>query len=344
MPVSGAQRCRATMSASQNPLLEVSALKVDIPTAEGDVQAVRGVDLALEAGETLALVGESGCGKTMTAQSLVKLLPPGTRVGGSVRWDGRDLLRLGEAELRRLRGREIGFVFQNPMTAFNPTMRVGDQIAEVMVTHAGLSWRAARDRAVGLLARMQVPEPQERARRYPFEFSGGMLQRAMIAMAVACGPRLLIADEPTTALDVTLQAQVLALLASLRDEQGMALLVITHDLAVVAQMADSVAVMYAGEIVEQAPVGRLFERCAHPYTSALMASLPERTAKDRTLVAIPGTPPALIHPPEGCGFFARCARAMRICASGAVPAFRIDSRHVSRCWLQHPDRPRGGDD
>ncbi len=320
-------------------LLEVRGLEASIRSRDGEVHAVRGVDLSLDAGETLALVGESGCGKSMTAQSLVGLLPPGTRLRGSVRWRGRELLGLPEAQLRRLRGRDIGFVFQSPMTAFNPTLTVGEQIAEVLRAHRNMGRAAARQRSIELLERMQVPAPERRARQYPFEFSGGMLQRAMVAMAMACGPRLLIADEPTTALDVTVQAQVLALLEDLRREQGMALLLITHDLAVVAQMADRVAVMYAGQVVEQAPVRSLFHAGAHPYTEGLKQAIPERAARSGVLHAIPGTPPDLISPPAGCGFYARCPRAMRLCEHGAVPFFEVADDHTSRCWLRHPEYP-----
>lgn len=325
-------------------LLEVDDLRVAIQTSAGEVQAVRGVSFEVDAGETLALVGESGCGKSVSVQSLLGLAPAGSRVRGQARWQGRDLLGMGGAELRRIRGGEIALVGQNPMAALNPTQRVGDQIAEMLVVHRGWSRRRARTRAVELLADMQLPEPARRARQYPFEFSGGMLQRAAVAMAMACEPRLLIADEPTTALDVTVQAQVLALLSRLRERYGMALLLITHDLGVVAQMADRVAVMYAGEVVESAPVLELFERRGHPYSSGLKRALPERVHRGETLASIPGSPPDLLVPPAGCGFCPRCPRAMDVCNEGEVPWFEVGPGHHSRCWLHHPQSPGGVDE
>lgn len=320
-------------------LLEVADLRVTIATGAGAVQAVRGVDFSVAAGETLALVGESGCGKSVTALSILGLAPAASRVRGSVRWRGRELLEMDRVALRRLRGVELALVGQNPMAALNPTQRVGDQIAEMLIVHCGWTRRRALARAVELLAEMQLSDPGRQARQYPFEFSGGMLQRAAIAMAVACEPRLLIADEPTTALDVTVQAQVLSLMARLCEQRGMALLLITHDLGVVAQMADRVAVMYAGEIIESAPVGALFQREAHPYSSGLKRALPERVLRGEPLVSIAGSPPDLLAPPDGCGFCQRCPRAMEICRHGEVPAFALDDSHWSRCWLRHPDCP-----
>jgi oligopeptide/dipeptide ABC transporter ATP-binding protein len=325
-------------------VLDIEALQVEIPTRDGVVRPVRGVTLAVDAGETLALVGESGCGKSMTALAAIGLLPVGARIGGGeIRLRERRLNDLDEAGWNRLRGGRIGMVFQNPMSSFNPTMRVGAQIAETLVAHRGLSWRDAESRAVTLLDRMQIPSAAQRARQFPFEFSGGMLQRAMIAMAVACEPMLLIADEPTTALDVTVQVEVLALLRDLQQERGMALLLITHDLGVVAQVADCVAVMYAGEVVEQGPVDTLFHATAHPYTLGLKRSLPgqhvARGAGGREpLAVIRGSPPDLIAPPAGCGFYVRCEQAMRICESGAVPLFELAAGHCARCWLHHPQR------
>lgn len=322
-------------------LLEVSRLSVSIPTPAGSVAAVRDVSFALREGQTLALVGESGCGKSVTALSLLGLGPGASRVSGEVRWRGRNLLALNATERRRLRGTEMALVGQNPMSALNPTQRIGDQIAEVLVVHRGWRKRRAWARAVELLAEMQLPEPERRARQYPFEFSGGMLQRAAIAMAMAGEPALLIADEPTTALDVTVQAQVLALLRRLQQQHGMALLLITHDLGVVAQMADQVAVMYAGEIIENGSVKDVFAREAHPYSQGLKRALPERVHRGEPLAAIPGSPPDLIRPPAGCGFYARCPDAMRVCAEGVVPAFDLGNGHFSRCWLRHPDCPGG---
>ena len=335
---------------SVETILALDALQVEIPTRDGVVRPVRGVSLQLAAGQTLALVGESGCGKSMTALAAMGLLPKGARIsGGEIRLRERRLNDLNEAAWNRLRGSRIGMVFQNPMSSFNPTMRVGAQIAESLVTHRALSWREAELRAVALLDRMQIPSAAQRARQFPFEFSGGMLQRAMIAMAVACEPTLLIADEPTTALDVTVQVEVLALLRDLQRERGMALLLITHDLGVVAQVADQVAVMYAGQVVEQGPVDAIFHATAHPYTLGLKRSLPSQHVASRganadaPLAVIRGTPPDLIAPPPGCGFYARCERAMKICADGAVPMFAIGSAgvadHCARCWLHHPQAP-----
>ncbi len=331
-------------------VLALDELQVEIPTRDGVVRPVRGVSLQVEAGETLALVGESGCGKSMTALAAMGLLPKGARIsGGEIRLRERRLNDLNEADWNRLRGSRIGMVFQNPMSSFNPTMRVGAQIAETLVAHRGLSWREAELRAVALLDRMQIPSAASRARQFPFEFSGGMLQRAMIAMAVACEPTLLIADEPTTALDVTVQVEVLALLRDLQRERGMALLLITHNLGVVAQVADRVAVMYAGQVVEQGPVDAIFHATSHPYTVGLKRSLPsQHRSHDEPLAVILGTPPDLIAPPPGCGFHARCERAMRVCETGAVPLFDINpgsdsgSDHCARCWLHHPQRQAAG--
>jgi len=318
------------------PLLELRALRVHIDAHGHTVQAVRDVDLCVAAGETLALVGESGSGKSITALSAVGLLPGAARIkSGEVWFDGA---RVDDADERRwnaLRGSRIGVVFQNPLSAFNPSMRVGEQVAESLRAHRGLDGRAAAKRAVELLDRMRIPQAAQRARQYPFEFSGGMLQRAMIAMAVACEPQLLIADEPTTALDVTVQVEVLALLRELQRDSGMGLLLITHDLGIVAQLADRVAVMYAGQIVEQAPVDAIFHATAHPYTLGLRRALPATQGRER-LRAIDGTPPDLAQPPAGCGFYPRCEHAMRVCAAGAVPAFAASETHVSRCWLLHP--------
>jgi oligopeptide/dipeptide ABC transporter ATP-binding protein len=309
-------------------LLEVSDLKTHFFTREGIVHAVDGVSLAIEAGSTLGLVGESGCGKSVTALSIMRLLPtpPARIVSGSVRFDGRDLTGLSERELEDVRGREIGMVFQDPMTALNPTLTIGTQIVEVLQRHLGLDRRAARRRAGELLTEVGIPRAYERLDDYPHRFSGGMRQRVGIAMAIACGPRLLIADEPTTALDVTVQAQVLDLLDDLRRERRMALLLITHNMGVVAESAHDVAVMYAGQIVEQAPAQELFDRPEHPYTEALLAALPDlddSEARQGRLAAIPGRPPDLIDPPAACRFASRCPYAeLNDCCALEPPAFR----------------------
>jgi oligopeptide/dipeptide ABC transporter ATP-binding protein len=296
------------------PLLEVSDLHTHFFTREGVVRAVDGVDLTVDKGKTLGIVGESGCGKSVTALSIMRLLPtpPARIVSGSIHFDGRELTTLSERELEDVRGRQIGMVFQDPMTALNPTLTIRTQIVEVLQRHLGLGNGQARRRAAELLDEVGIPRAQERLGDYPHRFSGGMRQRVVIAMAIACEPRLLIADEPTTALDVTVQAQVLDLLDDLRREREMAMILITHNMGVVAESADDVAVMYAGQIVEQAPAGELFRNPEHPYTEALLAALPDLDdpqARDRRLAAIPGRPPDLIDPPAACRFAARCPYA-----------------------------------
>jgi oligopeptide transport system ATP-binding protein len=330
--------------AASEQLLQIDRLAVDIQTPRGVVHAVRGIDLQLRAGEALALVGESGCGKSITASSIAGLLPPAAAiVAGDIVFARQRVNDCDQRAWNTLRGARIGMVFQNPMSSFNPSMRIGDQIAEVLRAHRAISRTDAQRRAVQLLDRMRIADAAARARQYPFEFSGGMLQRAMIAMAVACEPQLLIADEPTTALDVTVQVEVLELLRELRRDSGMALLLITHDLGIVAQIADRVAVMYAGQIVEQGPVATMLQKPMHPYTRALQAALPdgERSA----LRAIPGTPPDLLQPPAGCGFYPRCEVAMRICERGVVAEFAAAAEQRCRCWLLHPQLQQdGGDD
>ncbi len=321
-------------------LLEVTDLAVDFASDGGRVQAVRGVDFGVEAGRTLAIVGESGCGKSVTVQALMGLvpMPPGRILRGSARFFGEDLLTLAPRRANALRGARIGMVFQDPMTSMNPTMRVGDQIAETLRLHRGLSPAAATRQAVELLEQCRIPDPQRRARNYPFEFSGGMLQRAMIAMAIACQPALLIADEPTTALDVTIQAQILRLLQALQARTGMTMILITHDLGVVARMADEVAVMYAGRIVERGSVESIFRRPAHPYTLGLQQAMPDPASR-APLRAIAGAPPDLFQPPTGCGYHPRCPHALRICQREEPPLQPLDADVSARCWLHHPQAP-----
>jgi len=295
-------------------LLEVENLRTHFFTRAGVVHAVDGVDLTVEKGKTLGIVGESGCGKSVTALSIMRLLPtpPARIVSGSIRFAGRELTTLSERELEDVRGREIGMVFQDPMTALNPTLTIGSQIVEVLQRHLGLDRGPARRRAVELLGEVGIPRAHERIDDYPHRFSGGMRQRVVIAIAIACEPRLLIADEPTTALDVTVQAQVLDLLDDLRREREMAMILITHNMGVVAESADEVAVMYAGQIVEHATAHELFRNPEHPYTEALLAALPtldDPAARERRLAAIPGRPPDLIEPPAACRFAARCPYA-----------------------------------
>ena len=323
-------------------LLEVKDLTVDFHTHGGTVEAVRGVSFSVARGETLAIVGESGCGKSVSMQALLGLIPmpPGVIRRGSAQLLDTALLPHHPATLNAVRGQRVGMIFQDPISALNPTMRIGDQISETLRIHQGLSRSAAARRAVALLEEVRIPEAATRARQYPFEFSGGMLQRAMIAMAIACGPELLIADEPTTALDVTIQAQILDLLRKLQEEKGMAIILITHDLGVVAQMAHRVAVMYAGEIVETADVETLFAHSAHPYTQGLRRATPSnQPGAAQVLTPIEGSPPDLFAPPKGCAYAARCPQAMALCIREAPPEFNPRPAHVARCWRLHPQAP-----
>jgi oligopeptide/dipeptide ABC transporter ATP-binding protein len=292
------------------------------------------------------LVGESGCGKSVTALSIMRLVqsPPGKIVGGQVLLDGRDLLHLSEAEMNRIRGGRISMIFQEPMTALNPLHKVGDQVAEGVLSHEGVGRKAARARVIELLHEVGIPAPAQRYENYPHELSGGMRQRVMIAMALACRPELVIADEPTTALDVTIQAQILDLLRALQNDLGMALLLITHDLGVVAELADEVAVMYAGRVVEQGPVAELYDAPKHPYTQALLTSIPTlETKKGERLNAIRGSVPNLTRLPPGCAFAPRCPHVMDICRQ-ELPALQpVSERQLARCWLYDGSLPAGAD-
>ena len=324
------------------PLLKVDNLHVDFQTYGGVVQAVRGVSFDVHAGQTLAIVGESGCGKSVTVQSLLGLIPtpPGRIHQGSATLRGKDILASKFIDGDDIRGREISMIFQDPMTSLNPTMNIGSQIAETLEVHRGYSKTQAFSRAIELLDMSKIPEAAKRAKQYPFEFSGGMLQRAMIAMAIACEPAILIADEPTTALDVTIQAQILDLLGDLQKETGMAIILITHDLGVVARMADDVLVMYAGEVVEKGSVDDIFYRSGHPYTQGLRLATPSNrqvsTDEDeQTLVAIDGSPPDLFNPPKGCAYHPRCTYAMRVCAERTPPVEALGTGHHTQCWLHH---------
>jgi oligopeptide/dipeptide ABC transporter ATP-binding protein len=302
------------------------------------VEAVRGVSFDLEAGETLGLVGESGCGKSVTAMSISRLLrePPAEILSGSsVRFRGEELLELPPARMRRIRGAGIGMIFQEPMTSLNPVLRVGEQVAETIRAHEDGNRETVRRRVVELLGRVGIPEPEIRARAFPHQLSGGLRQRVMIAIALACGPDLLIADEPTTALDVTIQAQILALLAELQDELGMALLLISHDLAVVSQVADRVAVMYAGRIVEEGRVPDVFRAPGHPYTRGLLRALPRLDAPPGALAAIPGRVPGPGERFTGCPFAPRCPDVMERCCREEPPELPTDTGHA-RCWLCEP--------
>ena len=325
-------------------LLEVRDLRVHFRTHGGEVQAVRGVSFDLHKGETLCIVGESGSGKSVTAQTIMRLIPmpPGRIVSGSIRFQGKDIVQLPEREMQKIRGRSMGMIFQDPMTSLNPTMTIGRQIAEPLIKHQGLSPEQARERAVELLQLVGIPNPRERVRQFPHQFSGGMRQRAMIAIALACNPALLIADEPTTALDVTIQAQILELMQDLKRRLGTAIILITHDLGVVARMADRIAVMYAGQIVEQGTAEEIFYHPKHPYTEALLSSIPRLDDRRERLQAIPGTPPDLFAPPRGCAFAARCPYTMRVCHDYDPELEEIRPDHYAKCWLHHPYAPAVG--
>jgi peptide/nickel transport system ATP-binding protein len=319
------------------PLLEVEGLRTHFFTRDGVVRAVDGVSFSIQPGETLALVGESGCGKSVTSLSIMRLIasPPGRVVGGTIRFDGRDLLALSEPEMRKVRGNEISMIFQEPMTSLNPVLTIGRQIAESLVLHRGMTRADAMARTVELLRLVNIPEPARRAAEYPHQMSGGMRQRVMIAMALACDPKLLIADEPTTALDVTIQAQILDLMRELQAKTGTAILLITHDLGVVAEMAQRVVVMYAGRKVEEAPVGELFAHPRHPYTRGLMNSMPRLGSSlgaRQRLQEIPGMVPSLREPLAGCAFAARCAYAVEACRTGAPPFDPKAPGHAVACW------------
>ena len=325
-------------------LLQVSGLGTWFYTRQGIVKAVDDVEFSVAAGETLAIVGESGCGKSMTALSLMRLIPdpPGRIVSGSIKLADRDLLQLSEKEMRGVRGNEISMIFQEPMTSLNPVMTIGKQIGEALILHRDMDKKAAMKRAVEMLDLVKIPEPAQRAREYPHQLSGGMRQRAMIAMALACNPKVLIADEPTTALDVTIQAQILELILELQREFGTAVILITHDLGVVAETARRVIVMYAGRKVEEAAVGELFAKPLHPYTQGLLASIPrldllrgaDRNDTDR-LQEIPGIVPALFALPKGCAFAARCPKVTDICRQERPAYEQKRPDHWAACWNSH---------
>jgi peptide/nickel transport system ATP-binding protein len=319
-------------------LLEIRGLKTHFVTDEGTVQAVDGVDMSIDAGETLCVVGESGCGKSVTAMTVMKLIamPPGRIAGGQVLWKGEDLVPMPASRMREIRAKQIAMIFQEPMTSLNPVYTVGQQIAEVVRLHEGLSRKAALDRAAEMLALVNIPHPTRRVHDYPHQFSGGMRQRVMIAMALSCNPQLLIADEPTTALDVTIQAQILDLINDLKERLGMAVMLITHAMGVVAESAQRVVVMYAGRVVEEAPVRELFGSPRHPYTQGLIRSIPRidtAAVEKRRLEAIPGTVPRLVNPPPGCRFAARCPHASERCTASTPELREIAPGHKVACVL-----------
>jgi oligopeptide/dipeptide ABC transporter ATP-binding protein len=322
------------------PLLEVEDLKTWFYTRDGIVRAVDGVSCKVHAGETLAVVGESGCGKSVTALSILRLIasPPGRIVGGRLLFEGRDLLELSETEMRAIRGNQISMIFQEPMTSLNPVLSIGRQVAETLTVHRGLDRAQASERAIEMLRVVKIPEAERRVAQYPHELSGGMRQRVMIAMALACSPKLLIADEPTTALDVTIQAQILDLMRELKDQTGAAIVLITHDLGVVAEMAQRVVVMYAGRKVEEAAVDALFEQPLHPYTRGLLGSMPRledaaaEGATRKRLAEIPGMVPSLKEEVRGCVFAPRCGHAQARCHEAYPPLEEHASGHWAACW------------
>ncbi|WP_405112202.1 ABC transporter ATP-binding protein [Paenibacillus sp. FSL K6-1217] len=322
-------------------LLEVKDLAISFRTRGGEVQAIRGVSFHVNKGETLAIVGESGSGKSVTSQAVMKLVPQpaGEYKRGQILFDGQDLIGKSEKQMQKIRGKEIGMIFQDPMTSLNPMMKVGRQITEVLFKHENITKEAAYKRGVELLNLVGIPSPERRFQQYPHEFSGGMRQRVVIAMALAANPKLLIADEPTTALDVTIQAQILDLMKDLQKKIDTAIIFITHDLGVVARMADRVAVMYAGQIVEMGTAEEIFYDPRHPYTWGLLASMPSLESKGSMLTAIPGTPPDLIKPPKGDAFALRSTYAMAIDMEKEPPMYKVSDSHLVKSWLMHPMAP-----
>jgi len=316
------------------PLVEISDLQTYFYTEDGIVPAVDGVDITVQAGEMIALVGESGCGKSVTMLSMMRLIPdpPGRIVSGRVLFAGHDMLKLSEAQLTKIRGHEMSMIFQEPMTSLNPVLTIGDQVAEAMLLHQKISRREARNRTIEALKLVRIPAAEKRIADYPHQLSGGMRQRVMIAMALSCNPKLLIADEPTTALDVTIQAQILNLLSQLQSKLGMALVMITHDLGIVAEFVSRVVVMYAGKVVEEAEVKELFRHPSHPYTEGLLASIPKIDRTVERLKVIPGLVPDPMHMPAGCRFHPRCGYADERCRSVEPGVKAITPGHLVRCW------------
>jgi oligopeptide transport system ATP-binding protein len=325
-------------------ILEVKDLEVSFDTYAGEVQSVRGVNFFVNKGEALAIVGESGCGKSVTAQSIMRLIPspPGRFKKGQILFNGEtDIVKLSNRQMEKVRGSEMGMIFQDPMTSLNPTMKIGDQIAEGLIKHQGLNRKKALAHSLEMLKLVGINNPEARLKQYPHEMSGGMRQRIMIAIALACSPKLLIADEPTTALDVTIQAQIIDLMKKLQEQTDAAIILITHDLGVVAEMAQRVIVMYAGKVVEHGDVEDIFYNPQHPYTWGLLRSVPRMdTERGNELVPIPGTPPDLFAPPKGCAFAARCPYAMKICQDQEPDHFTVSSHQSAACWLLHPDAPK----
>lgn len=325
-------------------LLDVENLQVSFHTYAGEVKAVRGVSFELNEGETLAFVGESGCGKTVTAKAIMRLHPTNTteiKEGSKITYKDQDVLSMSKKELSNYRGDEVSMIFQDPMTSLNPTMTVGKQIMEGLILHRGLDKKAAREEAINMLKLVKIPDAEKRIDAYPHEMSGGMRQRVMIAIALACNPTLLIADEPTTALDVTIQAQIMELLGELKRELNTAIILVTHDLGVVADFADRIQVMYAGQVIERGTVQEIFKNAKHPYTWALLASVPRLDSENKKdLYALQGTPPDLINELNHCPFAARCEYCMQICKEAMPEETLVDGTHKVSCWLQHPNAPK----
>ncbi|MFX3619603.1 MAG: ABC transporter ATP-binding protein [Sporolactobacillus sp.] len=323
-------------------LLTVENLQIQFDTYNAHIQAVRGVSFDLNKGETLAIVGESGSGKSVTSKALMGLIPnpPGKIKSGTIEFEGKDLVENSEKEWMRIRGRDISMIFQDPMTALNPTMKIGKQIMEGLIKHQNMSKHDARERSIELLKQVGIPNPENRVDEYPHQFSGGMRQRVVIAIALACNPKILIADEPTTALDVTIQAQILDLMRDIQKNTGTAIILITHDLGVVSNLAQRVAVMYGGKIVETGTLDEIFYSPKHPYTWGLLSSMPKLHAKTDKLLAIPGTPPDLSNPPKGCPFAPRCPYAMKICVDHMPDYTHLSKTQKAACWLQDARAPK----
>ncbi|CAM4424114.1 peptide/nickel transport system ATP-binding protein [Paenibacillus endophyticus] len=327
-------------------LLEVQGLKTEFKRESGSIMAVAGVDFHIKKGEVLGLVGESGCGKSVTSLSIMRLLKdtPGKIAGGAVRFEGTDLTSISEKDMRRIRGNEMAMIFQEPMTSLNPVLRIGLQLAEPIMLHLGYGRKKAREHAIHMLRLVGIPRADEIVDDYPHQLSGGMRQRVMIAMAMSCNPKLLIADEPTTALDVTIQAQILDLMKRLKEEQDMGMLLITHDLGVVAELCDRVVVMYAGRVVEEASVHELFANPQHPYTKGLIQSVPKLRQKVRRLDSIKGNVPDLSQMPQGCKFAPRCSFVMESCLTKEPELLKVEGlvERKSRCWLTQQENTEGG--
>jgi oligopeptide transport system ATP-binding protein len=322
--------------------LDIEDLRVSFFTPGGEVKAVRGVSWSLDEGEAIGIVGESGSGKSVSAYSVMRLLQsPGKIIGGSIKFDGQDIVSLTEKQMRDIRGNKIAMIFQDPMTSLNPVYTVGNQLCEPLKLHLNMDSARAKLRAIELLRTVGIPNPKRRIKQYPFEFSGGMRQRAMISMALACEPKLLIADEPTTALDVTIQAQILEIMKDLKQRCCMSIVLITHDLGIVSDICDKIIIMYGGEIVEYGPIESLFESPSHQYTLGLIGSLPKIDVTDKeVLKPIEGTPVDLMHPPAGCPFAPRCSECRKICLTEKPPYFKIGENHYSACWLHYKEESR----